>query len=107
MASHSLQPSHWWSTTKPVAAARIGLTLIKSPKNRAGTLRSAKRSARNGTTEERMPPVAANARVATVGGWWMRTAIPIGTNTSPEIPAAVADPWAPGSRRPRVRFNRM
>ena len=37
MASQSANPSDWPSTTSPVSAANTGLTLMKTPKNLAGT----------------------------------------------------------------------
>src|ERR671926_931435 len=43
------------STIAPTAAARTGLTLMKIPKKCAGTRRSARRSARNGTTDDSTP----------------------------------------------------
>jgi LysR substrate binding domain-containing protein len=51
MASQSANPSDWPSTTRPVSAANTGLTLMKTPKNLAGTRRSACRSATIGTRD--------------------------------------------------------
>ena len=55
-------------TTLEIPAATTGLTLMKMPKEWAGTRRSAKRSARNGTADDSTPAAAAQARAAGVGG---------------------------------------
>ena len=66
IASQSASPSDWPSTTSPVSAANTGLTLMKTPKNPAGTRRSASRSATIGTAEHKTPAVAARPSAAAV-----------------------------------------
>jgi hypothetical protein len=80
---------------------------MKIPKYPAGTRRSANRSARSGTAEDKIPAVAAYASAATVGGCRTSTTMPTGTKASADKPAAAADPCAPGSRRPISRLSRM
>jgi hypothetical protein len=52
---------------------------MKTPKNLAGTRRSALRSAIIGTAEHKTPAVAARPRAAPVTGWLARAQIPAGT----------------------------
>src|SRR4029450_6889724 len=68
MASHSAQPRDWPRMIRPIRAASTGLTLMKTPKKRAGTRRRANRSARKGTAEARMAAAAAEARARGGGG---------------------------------------
>ena len=107
MASHSAHCRVWSRMTRPTRAASTGLTLMKTPKNRAGTRRRASRSARKGTAEERMPAATAYPSALAVGGWRSRITMPIGRYSRADRPAAAADPSAPGSRRPTVRLSRM
>lgn len=80
---------------------------MKTPKNRAGTRRSACRSAIIGTAEHRMPAVAARPSAAPVTAWLLINAqAPSGTYSSADRLAAAAGPWAPGSRAPTTRFTR-
>src|SRR5687767_13066867 len=55
-------------TTAPIAAANTGFALIAIPKTCAGTRRSARRSARNGTADDSTPAAAAHASAVGVGG---------------------------------------
>ena len=107
MASHSARPSDWPSTMRPVSAANTGLTLMKAPKNRAGTRRSASRSATIGTAEHMRPAAAARPSAAPVTGWLARAQMPTGTYSRADRPAAAAGPWEPGTRVPTARFTRM
>ena len=92
---------------RPVSAANTGFTLMKTPKNRAGTRRSASRSAIIGTAEHRMPAVAARPSAAPVTAWLLLSAqMPIGMYSSADRLAAAAGPWTPGSRAPTTRFTR-
>jgi hypothetical protein len=59
IAIQSAAASDWPRTTRPVSAANTGLTLMNTPKNLAGTRRSASRSATIGTAEHSRPAVAA------------------------------------------------
>ena len=68
MASQSAGASDWPRTTRPVSAAKTGLTLMNTPKNLAGTRRRASRSATIGTAEHKTPAVAARPSAATVTG---------------------------------------
>jgi hypothetical protein len=52
---------------------------MKTPKNLAGTRRSAARSAIIGTAEHKTPAVAARPRAAPVTGWLARAQMPTGT----------------------------
>ena len=106
IASQSAGASDWPRTSRPVSAANTGFTLMKTPKNRAGTRRSACRSAIIGTAEHRMPAVAARPSAAPVTAWLFSAQIPIGMYSSADRPAAAAGPWAPGSRAPTTRFTR-
>jgi hypothetical protein len=107
IASQSASPSDWPRTSRPVSAANTGLTLMKTPKNLAGTRRSASRSATIGTAEHMTPAVAARPRATAVSGWLVRTQIPTGTYSRADRPAAAAGPWVAGSRAPTTRFTRM
>jgi len=80
---------------------------MKTPKNLAGTRRSAIRSATIGTAEHMMPAVAARPSAITVTGWLARTQMPTGTYNRADRPAAAAGPAEPGSRTPTTRFTRM
>jgi hypothetical protein len=64
---------------RPVSAAKTGLTLMNTPKNLAGTRRSASRSAVIGTAEHRTPAVAARPSATAVTGWLARAQMPTGT----------------------------
>ncbi len=75
-ASQSVSSSDWPSTMRPVSAANTGLMLMKTPKNPAGTRRSARMSATIGTAEHKMPAVAARPSAAPVSGWLARTQMP-------------------------------
>jgi hypothetical protein len=77
-ASQSASSSDWPSTTRPVSAANTGLTLMKTPKNLAGTRRSARMSATIGTAEHKMPAVAARPSAAPVSGWLTSAQMPTG-----------------------------
>ena len=105
--SQSTSPSDWPSTTSPVSAANTGLTLMKTPKNLAGTRRSACMSATIGIAEHKSPAVAARPSAVSVTGWLTRIQMPTGTYTRADRPAAAAGPWAPGTRAPTTRFSRM
>jgi hypothetical protein len=107
MLSHASTGSDWCRISRPMSAASTGLTLMKMPKNPAGTRRNASRSARSGTAEDKIPAAAAHASAATVGGCRSSTTIPIGTKTSADSAAAAAEPSAPGRRRPISRLSRM
>jgi len=107
MASQSTGASDWPRTRRPVSAANTGFTLMKTPKNRAGTRRSARRSAIIGTAEHKRPAAAARPRAAPVTGWLASAQMPTGTYSSADRLAAAAGPWAPGSRSPTTRFTRM
>ena len=52
---------------------------MKTPKNLAGTRRSASRSAVIGTAEHKTPAVAARPSAVAVTGWLARAQIPTGT----------------------------
>ncbi len=52
---------------------------MKTPKNLAGTRRSASRSATIGTAEDKTPAAAAWPIAAGVTGWLARTQMPAGT----------------------------
>jgi hypothetical protein len=107
IASHSAGSSAWPRTTSPASAANTGLTLMNTPKNRAGTRRSASRSATIGTAEHRTPAVAARPTAAAVTGWLARTQMPTGTYSRADSVAAAAGPCEPGSRAPTTRLTRM
>jgi hypothetical protein len=107
IASQSADCSDWPSTTRPVSAANTGLTLMKTPKNLAGTRRRASRSATMGTAEHMTPAVAARPRATAVTGWLVSTQIPTGMYSRADRPAAAAGPWVPGSRAPTTRFTTM
>jgi hypothetical protein len=77
-ASQSASSSDWRRTNRPVSAANTGLTLMKTPKNLAGTLRSASRSATIGTAEHMTPAAAARPSATAVTGWLVSTQIPTG-----------------------------
>ncbi len=79
IASQSASSSDWPNTMRPVSAANTGLMLIKTPKNLAGTRRSARRSATIGTAEHKTPAVAARPSAAPVSGWLARAQLPTGT----------------------------
>jgi len=79
IASQSAGGSDWPRTMRPVSAANTGLTLMKTPKNLAGTRRSASRSAVIGTAEHKTPAVAARPSAVAVTGWLARAQIPTGT----------------------------
>jgi hypothetical protein len=91
-AIQSASPSDWPSTNRPVSAANTGLTLMKTPKNLAGTRRSASRSATIGTAEHMTPAVAARPRATAVTGWLVSTQIPSGMYSRADRPAAAAGP---------------
>lgn len=78
-ASQSASSSDWPSTMRPVSAANTGLTLMKTPKNLAGTRRSARMSATIGTAEHKMPAVAARPSAAPSSGWLASAQMPTGT----------------------------
>ena len=80
---------------------------MKTPKNLAGTRRSACRSATIGTAEHNRPAVAARPSAAPVTGWLANAQMPTGMYSRADRPAAAAGPWAPGSRAPTTRFTRM
>jgi hypothetical protein len=105
--SQSASASDWPSTTSPVSAANTGLMLMKTPKNLAGTRRSACMSATMGIAEHRIPAVAARPSAVSVTGWLTMVQRPTGTYSKAESPAAAAGPWAPGTRAPTTRFTRM
>src|SRR5262249_34077268 len=107
MADQSANPSDWPSTTRPVSAANTGLMLMKTPKNLAGTRRSACRAATIGTAEHNRPAAAARPSATPVTGWLANAQMPTGTYSRADRPAAAAGPWAPGSRAPTTRFTRM
>jgi hypothetical protein len=52
---------------------------MKTPKNPAGTRRSARMSATMGTAEHKIPALAARPVAASVTGWAVSAQIPIGT----------------------------
>jgi hypothetical protein len=79
IASQSSQASDWPRITRPVSAAKTGLTLMKTPKNLAGTRRSASRSATIGIAEHNRPARAARPAAAAVTGWLTSTQMPTGT----------------------------
>jgi hypothetical protein len=79
IASQSAGGSGWPRTMRPVSAANTGLTLMNTPKNLAGTRRSASRSAVIGTAEHKTPAVAARPSAAAVTGWLARAQMPTGT----------------------------
>ena len=79
IATQSAGGSDWPRTMRPVSAANTGLTLMKTPKNLAGTRRSASRSAVIGTAEHKTPAVAARPSAAAVTGWLARAQMPTGT----------------------------
>ena len=79
IASQPASPGDWPRTTRPVSAANTGLTLMKTPKNPAGTRRSASRSATIGTAEHSTPAVAERPSAATVTGWLASAQMPTGT----------------------------
>src|SRR5262249_56362726 len=97
-ASQPASPSDWPRTTRPVSTANTGLTLMKTPKNLAGTRRSASRSATIGTAEHNSPAVAARPSAATVAGWLASAQMPTGTYSSADRPAAAAGPAGACSR---------
>jgi hypothetical protein len=76
--SQSGSPRDWFRMTSPPAAARTGLRLMNTPKNRAGTRRRASRSHVIGTAEQATPATAACARARTVTGWVASSQIPTG-----------------------------
>ncbi len=78
-ASQSAGSSDWPSTMRPVSAPNTGLMLMKTPKNLAGTRRSARMSATIGTAEHKMPAVAARPSAAPSGGWLVSAQMPTGT----------------------------
>jgi hypothetical protein len=80
---------------------------MKTPKNRAGTRRSASTSAVIGTAEHRTPAVAARPSAAAVTGWPTMAQMPTGTYSSADRQAAAAGPCAPGTLAPTTRFTRM
>ena len=80
---------------------------MKTPKNLAGTRRSASRSATIGTAEHSSPAVGARPSAVTVTGWLASAQIPTGMYSSADTPAAAAGPRDPGSRAPTARFTRM
>jgi hypothetical protein len=92
IASQSAGASDWRRTMRPVSAANTGLTLMKTPKNRAGTRRSACRSAIIGTAEHKMPAVAARPSAAPVTAWPLSAQMPTGMYRSADRPAAAAGP---------------
>jgi len=77
--SQSASASDWRRTTSPVSAANTGLTLMKTPKNLAGTRRRACMSATMGIAEHKIPAVAARPSATNVTGWLTRVQIPTGT----------------------------
>ena len=79
IATQSAGGSDWPRTMRPVSAANTGLTLIKTPKNLAGTRRRASRSAIIGTAEHMTPAVAARPRASAVTGWLASAQLPTGT----------------------------
>jgi len=79
IASQSAGGSGWPRTMRPVSAAKTGLTLMNTPKNLAGTRRSASRSAVIGTAEHSTPAVAARPSATAVTGWLARAQRPTGT----------------------------
>ena len=78
MPSQSSSASDWCRTSRPISAASTGLTLMNTPKNRAGTRRSASRSHVIGTAEQNSPAAAARPRAAVVTEWLARTQAPTG-----------------------------
>jgi hypothetical protein len=62
--SQSVNPSDCPRTISPVSAANTGLTLMNTPKNLAGTRRSASMSATIGIAEHKTPAVAARPPTA-------------------------------------------
>ena len=109
MPRHSAGPRRWPSRTAPTVAASTGLTLMKSPNVRAAMRRRVNRSAPKGIAEDMTPAAIASRAGVGVGVGVCRamTVAPIGRKTTAEIAAAVAEPWAPGTRRPTVRLSRM
>jgi hypothetical protein len=107
IANQSATPGDWPSTSRPVSAANSGLTLMKTPKNLAGTRRRASRSATIGTAEHMTPAVAARPRAMAVTGWLARTQMPTGMYSRADRAAAAAGPSEPGSRVPTTRFTPM
>jgi hypothetical protein len=86
IASRSAGGSDWPRTSRPVSAANTGFTLMKTPKNRAGTRRSAGMSAIIGTAEHKIPAVAARPSAAPVTAWLLSAQMPIGTYSSADRP---------------------
>jgi len=107
IATQSAGGSDWPRTTRPVSAANTGLTLMNTPKNLAGTRRSASTSAVIGIAEHSTPAVAARPSAAAVTGWLARAQMPTGTYSTADRQAAAAGPCAPGTRAPTTRLTRM
>ena len=86
-ASQSASPSDWPSTTRPVSAANTGLTLMNTPKNLAGTRRSASRSATIGTTSPDLWPPGAQPQITEtrdIDDWLAIVAAGAGIGITPE-----------------------
>jgi len=80
---------------------------MNTPYSRAGTRRSASRSATIGTAEHSRPAEAARPIAAAVT-WWVTSAqTPTGTYSNDDTVAAAAGPCEPGRRAPTTRLTRM
>ena len=80
---------------------------MNTPKNPAGTNRSARRSATIGTAEQSTPATAARPTAVSVTGSCTSTQIPTGTYRHADRQAAAADPCGPLKRAPTTRLTRM
>lgn len=105
MPSHSCPAGTCPRKINPASVAIIGCTLMNTPKNRAGTCRSATRSIAYGTAEASTPAVTAYSRNR--GSAVSATDTVTGRKPAAQTRVAVAVPVRPGIRAPTRRFSRM